>query len=389
MTFESVVLKILHSFGDSVEYNLTTFFPQLKIPPITASAFSIARYKLKIDLFFDLNNKMADFIETLPPKLWKGYRLVAGDGTTINIPVNKDTIAHFGMFKNSTTGGKTVLANACMLYDVLSDLVLSSKIAPFSKSEKTIMSEMINESKLSNMITIFDRGFSYFYLIKMLINKDFDFCVRLKTKGLMLATKILSNPSNDFILDWIPSDEEKITSRKKGQDTKPLKVRATKIILPSGEVEVIISSLLDMKTFTHIDINELYQLRWNIEEGYKKLKPKMKLEQFGCKKTEGIYQEFYSHIFMMNLTTLIGSIAQESITRKTEKRKHKYKYNWANAYKFIKDSWLDLYNTNDIESVIYKIITQIETSIIAIVPNRSFFRNGRSSNKNRPSPIYK
>ena len=55
LTFEAVVFKILHSFQDSVDFNLCTFLPQLNIPTITAGAFSIARYKLKIELFLGLN----------------------------------------------------------------------------------------------------------------------------------------------------------------------------------------------------------------------------------------------------------------------------------------------------------------------------------------------
>jgi hypothetical protein len=389
LTFGSVALKILHSFADSVEYNIATFFPKLNIPPITASAFSIARYKLKIDLFLDLNNRMYDFIGTLPKRSWKGYSLVAGDGTTVNIPVNGDTIRHFGINKDTKTGGKTVLADACMLYDVLSSHVLGARISPFGNDEKNILAELLNEAKPSNTIIILDRGFSCFYIAKMLQHMNLDFCIRLKTNGLLFAKKILDSPSNDFVLDWIPTEAEKCTAQKKGQDIGPIRVRATKVVLPGGELEVLITSLLDIEEFTAQDINELYRLRWNIEEGYKKLKPKMKLEQFGCKKTEGIYQEFYSHIFMMNLTTLVGNQAQEIISGKTQKRRHRYRYNWTNAYKFIRNSWTTLYQSIDKESVIEDIIAMIVKSKIAVVPDRSFIRAGRSGKKHRYSPMYK
>ena len=389
LTYEAVVLKILHSFHDSVDFNLATFFPKLKIPPITAGAFSTARYKLKIELFLGLNRQLNQLIETLPPKLWKGFRLIAGDGTTVNIPVSKSNIGHFGLFRDSANGGKTVMANACMLYDVLSHFVLSASIAPFKKGEKTIMTQLINEGQLSNSIAIFDRGFSYLYFIKLLINKNLHFCIRLKIGASLIADRILDTQSNDFILEWMPSEAERATCRKKGLDIDPIRVRATKITLPGGEVEVLISSLLDMEKFSFDDINELYQLRWMVEEGYKKLKPKMKLEQFGCKKQEGVYQEFYSHIFMMNLTTLIGNQAQESIAIKTKGRKYAYKYNWVNAYKFVKYSFVDLFQSVDIEMVIGKIIAQIEKSIVAIVPNRSFARQTQSIKKHRFSPMYK
>ncbi len=361
----------------------------MKIPPITAGAFSIARYKLKIDIFHDLNFQLGKLIETLPPKLWKGYRLVAGDGTTVNIPISKSTIEHFGLFRDSANGGKTVMANACMLYDVLSDFVLASSIAPFENGEKTILAQLINETKLTNSIAIFDRGFSYMGFVKILTNNGLDYCIRLKTSTSLFGEKVLRTDSDDFLIEWTPSEAEYATCRKKGLDTNPIWVRATKIQLPSLETEILISSLLDMEKFSRQDIDQLYQLRWNIEEGYKKLKPKMKLEQFGCKKQEGIYQEFYSHIFMMNLTTLIGNQAQESIMFQTRNRKYRYQYNWTNAYKFIKYSFVKLFQAIDIESIIDEIIDKIRTSVVGIVPERKFTRQTQSIKKHRFSPMYK
>lgn len=156
LTFESVVLKILHSFQDSVDFNLSTFFPQLDIPPITAGAFSIARYKLKIDLFLDLNKDLNELINTLPPKLWKGYHPIAGDGTTVNLPISKNIIEHFGLFRNSKHGGKTVLVNACVLYDVLTNFVLASTISSYRNGEKNLMPTLVDKTSLSNSIIILD-----------------------------------------------------------------------------------------------------------------------------------------------------------------------------------------------------------------------------------------
>lgn len=363
--------------------------PQLEIPPVTAGAFSIARYKLKIDLFLDLNKQLNTLIDTLPPKLWKGYRLVAGDGTTVNLPISKSTIGHFGLFRESSHGGKTVLANACMLYDVLSDFAMASCISPFCEGEKTLMARLLQQTSLTNSIIILDRGFSSFSLLKLMIANSLDYCVRLKTSGNLFAQHVLEDSRLDFITDWIPSEAERNTCKKKQIECSPIQVRVTKITLPSGEIEVLVSSLLDMGTFTLEDIKELYRLRWAIEEGFKDLKPKMKLEQFGCKRQEGIYQEFYSHIFMMNLTTLIGMEAQKTIEIKTKARKYRYKYNWSNAFKFIQNSFVQLFKSDDTEAVIELIRRQIEKSIIAIVPNRRFVRQTHSINKHRASPMYK
>ena len=361
----------------------------MKIPVVTAGAFSIARYKLKIDLFLDLNRQLFELIDSLPPQLWKGYRLVAGDGTTVNLPVSESTINHFGLFRESAHGGKTVMANACMLYDVMSNFALAASISPFCDGEKTLMARLLNATPLANTIVLLDRGFCSFSFFKILIGNNLGYCVRLRSSNVLFAQKVLDDPRVDFTTDWAPSEEERSTCRKKGLCQSLIKVRVTKITLPSGEIEILASSLLDMDVFGPQDINELYQLRWGIEEGFKNLKPKMKLEQFGCKKQEGIYQEFYSHIFMMNLTTLIGMDAQKAIDAKTKGRKYRYKYNWANAFKFIQNSFINLFKEDDIGSVIETIMRQIEKSMVAIVPKRKFERQTHSIKKHRFSPMYK
>ena len=68
-------------------------------------------------------------------------------------------------------------------------------------------------------------------------------------------------------------------------------------------------------------MKELFALGQGVEGGIKKLKPKMKLEQFGCRKQDGVYQDFYAHIFMMNMFALIGSGIQEEMDRVTIKSK--------------------------------------------------------------------
>jgi len=63
---------------------------------------------------------------------------------------------------------------------------------------------------------------------------------------------------------------------------------------------------------------------------------------------------------------------------KTKERKYTYKYNWVNAYKFVRYSFIDLFQTVDVEKVINDIISRIEKSIMAIIPKRKFVRQTQS-----------
>jgi Transposase DDE domain len=394
LSFSSITILLMNLFKDSVEYSLTTFLPELSCECVTGAAFSLARYKIKLEFFLELNNMMTEHILELPPKLWNGFQLVAGDGTTVNMPSSPKIKEHSGgvpldTYSVSGEKTKTCLASACMLYDVLSGFVLDSIIAPISIGESMLISPLLKNLKTPNALILLDRGFGYFWMIKLLLVNGLSFCIRLKASQSDFAKKALSNPLDDFITEWSPSEAERATTRNQNLDINPITVRVTKITLISGEIELLVSSILDLESITTTQISELYQLRWAVEEGYKDLKPKMKLEQFGCRHYKGIYQEFYAHIFMLNLTSLLGNQAQKQITQRTEKRKLSYQYNWQNAFKFVRDKFINLVKLADIQGIIDNILTKINNSITAIKDGRSFERIKHHKRKNRYTQCYK
>ena len=144
-----------------------------------------------------------------------------------------------------------------------------------------------------------------------------------------------------------------------------------------------------MKSIDEAGMKELYGMRWGVEEGFKKLKPKMKLEQFGCRRHEGVYQEFYAHIFMMNLVTLIGNDAEEAIAAKTNERKLKYKYNWQNAFRFVRNKFISIFSLGDLKAALEWIISQVVNSLVAIKADRNYTRNIGGKRKPRYTQCYK
>jgi hypothetical protein len=348
----------------------------------------MARYKIRLSFFLELNAILTDHIETLKPQLWNGYRLIAGDGTTVNLPPSKQVKNHFGVFCKSNIGTSTCLANACMFYDVLSNFVLDSIISPVSIGEVSLLNAMLAKADYSNSIILLDRGFGTFSVCKSCIKRGLNFCIRLKTANLDFAKHVFNNDSIDFITTWKPSEAERSTCRKHNLDIEDITVRVTKVVLNSGEVELLVSNLFDQKTIDVNSMKELYAMRWGIEEGFKKLKPSMKLEQFGSRRYEGIYQEFYAHTFMMNLVGIIGTEAEPLIERKTQGRKLKYKYNWKNAFLFVREKFTNIFYKAEFTTSLSILIGQLSESLIAIKNNRSFLRP-KSGDKSRNTQCYK
>ncbi len=353
------------------------------------AAFSAARYKIKPAFFQALNALVVNHIEILKPKTWKGYQLIAVDGSTVSLPPSAQIKKSFGIFAETVNGTKTCMAQALLCFDVLSNYVLASKIGKMEVGEKSLLRMLLPEIKATNAIFILDRGFGNFSICKMFEKQKHNYCIRLSTQISSFAKTAMKAAESDFITFWEPSEMERSNCKQHGQDIKAIQVRVSKVLLDTGETELLVSNLFDAGAINEIEMKQLYFLRWGIEEGIKKLKPKMKLEHFGCKKMEGIYQEFYAHIFMLNVVAILGNEAQQSIDVKVKERKHKYKYNWQNAYRHVRDKIVMLLNSRNVYKILNDLIKKIALSVVAVITDRSFSREKQSSRKSRLFQCYK
>jgi hypothetical protein len=379
----------LHLFKESVEYNISTLLPAFNLKPVTGAAFSLARYKIDLSFFKDLNKLLINFHQDAPSKLWKGFQLIGGDGSTVALPPSRQMKEYFGVYSIRESGIESCLAQVLMLYDVYSDVVLDGRISKMEDSEKTLLKNCLTDLPVTKAIFILDRGFGFFNVCKRFLNQKRDFCIRISSENSAFGKLAMENPSNDYLTYWKPSDKERKTCRGHGQDYGPIKIRISKIRLKTGEVEILASSLYELDTYSLTDIKELYGLRWGIEEGFKKLKPKMKLEHFGSRKPEGIFQEFEAHLFMMNMVAIMGNAAQDEVVKKCSKRKLKYRYNWQNAFRFVRNKMVGLLNYWNIEQLLEQLIELIASSVVAIKPERSFSRAFHKHNKTRLYQTYK
>jgi hypothetical protein len=329
-------------------------------------------------------------LDSFKIKKWKGFRLLAFDGTTALLPASRQIKTSFGIHSQTDTKTVNCLAQCLLCVDVLSDYILGFRLDKMVVSEKEMFREMLPKiPQTQESIILLDRGFGYFNIAVTLLNSGFYFCIRMSSKMSTFTQLVMNDKRVDFETDWYPSDKEKSNTKKYNLSTSPIKVRVTKITLSTGEVELLISNLSNIQHISTKEMGELYYKRWQIEESIKKIKPKMKLEFWGCKKEKGIQQEFLANVFMYNLSCFLGNQAQVEIDKKTTNRKIKYKYNWQNAYRFTREKMvLFCFNIQLIKSI-KDTIVQISQSIIALIDTRKFPRNDMRKNKSRSYQCYK
>jgi hypothetical protein len=155
--------------------------------------------------------------------------------------------------------------------------------------------------------------------------------------------------------------------------TKPLKLRLISVELEDGEVEVLITNLMDEQAFPVCEFKELYHLRWGAEENYKRLKQWVEIENFSGKSVLSVKQDFYAKVLSANLTAMVANAAQQQVDKATTHRKHEYQVNFAQALSKMKNTLIELLLLS-----VRKLQGKLEALIDYIARTIEFIRRGRS-----------
>ncbi len=168
-----------------------------------------------------------------------------------------------------------------------------------------------------------------------------------------------------------------------------IKVRAIKVVLGNGDVEVLLTSLLSQDIYKTEIFKEFYFKRWGVEISYDILKNIFKIENFTGLTQIAINQDFFAIILTNNICSLVMSDVMEekvSLYNKSEKRKYIYQLNKNFSIGCMKDKLVLMLMKNARIEKIYQLIEdEIISNLVPIKPDRSFPRKRKSSTKFPPA----
>lgn len=155
----------------SLQSRLNTFLPKLGKTQLTVdkSAYSRARAKLKHTAFIELNQVavVATMYEDGDHQTWQGHRVLAVDGSKLQLPDNPDTRVAFGTWsywtqqKDKDISGTRTMALGSVLYDVLNRVAVDARLERYDAYEVDIAKEHLKYTQRGDLI-IYDRGYCTF-----------------------------------------------------------------------------------------------------------------------------------------------------------------------------------------------------------------------------------
>ena len=326
LPLHEVISILLCMEGGSLTGELLRYFGCRRHAP-SGSAFIQQRQKINEFAFpslFDLFVRKTD-----KDRLYKGYRLLAADGSDIQIPTDpkhKDSY-----FPGANGQASYSLLHLDAVYDLLQHTYIDAAVCGRRDwNEKGVLCNMVDRSSITKALIIADRGYESYNLMAHIHEKGWKYLIRIKdihssgiatgldlpaqdefdiwfhfTKRQTVEAKQLLNDKQRYKLlpsttafDYLPS-----TNRKHDPlSLYYLPFRVTRFKISDTAYEMVITNL-DTEIFSPDELKRLYGMRWGIETSFRELKYTVGLLHFHAKKVENITQEIFGSMSRVGVET--------------------------------------------------------------------------------------
>lgn len=386
LTFEKMLSCIISMDAGSINRELTRFFDFSCYTP-SPSAFVQQRRKLKTNAFETVFQK---FYSSFQSKKYKGYHLLACDGSVVTIPLEEnEKKSEYAYVRKREHQRDYYQMHLNALYDLVSNQYVDAYIEPRNgHNERSALSKMIEKNHLpEKSIIIADRGYEGYSLIAHIQQKGHYYLIRAKDNkdgGLIKSfplpktgtydetltytytykkgKEILAHPEKYKVIHYTPTTYFLNPENPFYEMT----IRFVKLELSNGEYECLITNLPEDE-FSVSELRELYNMRWGIETSFRTLKYTVGLIYFHSKKAEFIEQEIWSRLIMYNFFALITF----NVKTKNEEKKYTYKPNLTDALHFCRQFLKNKISSHDLDCLILG-------SLLPIRPDRQEPRHIRT-----------
>ena len=238
---------------------------------------------------------------------WLGFRILAVDGCKYLLPNTEEIYKTFGGMTNQFEKCIPMALGSC-LYDVFQGMTLDGLLAPYGGSERDLAHQHMEHSGEGDL-TLYDRGYPAFWLFAAHQDKGNHFCMRVK-EGFNKATKaFVQSGDKEAVVVLSADDRMRAACKEKGVSSTDITVRLLRVKTHKGQY-ILITNLLSKRTYPRSAFKELYHLRWQIEEGYKKQKSWIEMENFTGRSVLAVRQDFHARILSQTLTAMTIQTAQ-------------------------------------------------------------------------------
>jgi hypothetical protein len=387
LPFEMVVLLLI-AMGGNTLYKELLDSQGYDINTATTSAFIQQREKILPCAFEHLLHGFTQPFSDI--RKYRGYRLLAADGSALNIATTPDDPDTYFQNHPDEKGYNRLHLNA--LYDLCNRLYVDAIVQPGKQTnECKALAQMVDRILVEDqVILITDRGYESYNVFAHIEQTGWKYLIRVKdvdSNGILSRLDLPSDGEFDICVHKILTRQQtkvvkahperyRRLSKKSSFDFLnqqsnmfyPMSFRVVRLKIAGNSYETLLTNL-DSSEFPPEELKILYGMRWGIETSFRELKYTIGLTNFHSKKREYLVQEVFARIIMYNFAEMITT----HVVISQPNAKHIYQVNFTIAIhvcRYFLRLWSNA-KPPDVEALIQK-------NILPVRPNR------KSERKTRP-----
>lgn len=317
-----VVVSIIGKSIKSLQNVLNELSVALGSEPVTASAYSQLRGHLKHTAFIELNREvLLPFAEEQAQKRYQGFRVLAGDGSRIRLPEHPSVRKEFGAIvtcngQDATVSGDYLCGQGYVLYDVLNKVVIDGQLAKSDAYEVDLAIAALAYTNADDLL-LHDRNFAAYAYLATLVHAHRHFVIRCSSGSFAVAQQLFAADQETSRTVTLLAPTAKRTQLRAEGLPLTLTVRFVSLRLSTGELEVLVTSLLDEQRFPHAEFQVIYHLRWGVETLYDVIKNRLSLENFSGRTATVVRQDFHATLFLTGLESLLTQDADQRLDERS------------------------------------------------------------------------
>lgn len=384
LTFPVVMLFTLQKTVKSIQRHLHEFLDELAggelFESVTPGAWTHARAKLKHTAFIELNQACvlpAIYASTRRQQIqrWHGHRLLGVDSSIVRLPNQAPLRAEFTPMDVTNDRGQVGIhyaeARMSVVYDLLNRVGLEGRLEKSSIGESALALTQLICAERGDVV-ISDRGYTSYRYLACLRQLGLHFVARCSSGSFAVVQELFrkNRAGRSVVVKLLAPRDERTELIRLGLPLE-LKVRFISIRLPTGELEVLATSLLDEKRYPTGDFMALYHRRWHHETFYGVMKGRLDLENFSGRTPEAVRQDFHSTLLLCNLESVLTASTDTALQAASADHEYPKQVNRAVSFHALKDQLLPLlYSELPAEVVLAKLQQWFAGSPVSVRESR-------------------
>jgi hypothetical protein len=332
--FLSQVLSDDQSCDDALDRFQKVLYDE-GLPEVSTETTSYceARQRLPEGVFWDLLKRTGKSVHEKAKDSWLFHQRPVKiiDGSTVVMPDTPANQKAYPQPSSQKPGLGFPIARILVVFSLAVGTVLEAAMGPYQgkQTSELALLRMVMEQFQPGDIFLADRFFCSYWVIAALQARGVDVVVRLhqcRTADFRRGRRL---GPEDHVVTWPKPQEVPDWMSRAEYDAMPaqLTVRETRVRVKDKTKRarnlVIVTTLLDARTYRAKELGDLFRQRWHAELDLRSLKADLRMEMLRTKSPEMVRKEVAAHLLAYNL--IRGIMAEAARAEKVKPRSLSFK----------------------------------------------------------------